>query len=106
MSRLLPKNVALTDQILEALADGPGTAREIAERAGTTGCYCLAEGTPGVYHDKRCQWCVGYPGWRPLMHADVRPILERLARRGDASKVKDVCGAVLYLPVVKVGSER
>lgn len=110
MSRMLPKNVALTDRVLCALADGPGTAGEIAARAGTVACWCMQNGTPGErhdkYHDERCRWCERYPGWRPLIHSDVRPILERLARRGEVDRLKEPGGAVLYLPITWVSSQR
>ena len=100
MSRLLPKNVALTDRVLMALHDGPGTAAELAARTGTVACWCAQEGRVGRDHlGGPCPWCEATPGWCPARDTDVRPILQRLVKRGLANRCESLDGRVMYLPV-------
>ena len=76
-----PRAVALTDQILAALRDEPGTTDEIAERVGNVACKCLVNGRPGLRRSGTPCTCVnttGVAGWRRAYGFDVYRQLVRL----------------------------
>lgn len=82
-----PRTLALTDAILVALRDGPGTPDEIAERVGNVACACTTAGRPGETDEGHVCWCClapggVEPGWRPCMRHDVYRLLVQLRDGG------------------------
>jgi hypothetical protein len=97
---LSPRAVALTDQILATLHDGPGTTEEVAERVGNVACKCLVNGHVGVRRSGTACTCTrtaGDAGWRQACGFDVYRHLVRLEAANVVAGDRDVTrGSVVW----------